>query len=592
MSESSKDKGCVKGGSFLVRETLPDEIFTPEDFTSEQRMYAKTAQDFVKNEVLPLSDKIEVKEPGVVKGLLAKAGELGLMMADVPEEYGGLGLDKASSALIAESISGQGSFSVAFSAHVGIATLPIVYYGTPELKEKYLPGLADGSAVGCYCLTEPSSGSDALSIRTKATLSKDGKHYILNGTKQFITNGGIADTFVVFAKVDGEQFTGFMLDKNMPGVKIGPEEHKMGIAGTSTTQVILEDAEVPVGNVLGEIGKGHKIAFNILNVGRFKLGAACVGAAKRALEHALAYALERKQFGKRIAEFGLIREKLGGMFARTYAAEAMVYRTVGMIDRLYSSGESETALKSIEEYSVECASVKVYLSEALDYVVDENVQILGGYGYCAEYPAERHYRDSRINRIFEGTNEINRMLIPGMLLKKAMKGEIPMLQAAKTVWDELMGVPTFGLEDETGLLAAEKKVVENLKKIFLFVGGAAAQKLGDKLAENECALSRMADLAMSAYASESAVLRALKDAAKRGEEAAALSIMAARVTCEDAMTKADGLARETMASFEEGDALATMQAALRRLLRRNPVNAVGLRDAIAAKLVELERVPL
>jgi len=592
MSESSEDKGCVKGGSFLVRETLPDEIFTPEDFTSEQRMYAKTAQDFVKNEVLPLSEKIEVKEPGVVKGLLAKAGELGLMMADVPEEYGGLGLDKASSALIAESISGQGSFSVAFSAHVGIATLPIVYYGTPELKEKYLPGLADGSMVGCYCLTEPSSGSDALSIRTKATLSKDGKHYVLNGTKQFITNGAIADTFVVFAKVDGEQFTGFMLDKNMSGVKIGPEEHKMGIAGTSTTQVILEDAEVPVGNVLGEIGKGHKIAFNILNVGRFKLGAACVGASKRALEHALAYALERKQFGKKIAEFGLIREKLGGMFARTYAAESMVYRTVGMIDQLYSSGESETALKSIEEYSVECASVKVYLSETLDYVVDETVQILGGYGYCAEYPAERHYRDSRINRIFEGTNEINRMLIPGMLLKKAMKGEIPMLQAAKTVWEELMGVPTFGLEDETGLLAAEKKVVENLKKIFLFVGGAAAQKLGDKLAENQCALSRMADLAMGAYASESAVLRALKDAAKRGEEAAALSIMAARITCEDSMTKADGLARETMASFEEGDALATMQAALRRLLRRSPVNTVGLRDAIAAKLVELERVPL
>lgn len=588
MSEAS----YIKGGSFLVRDTAPGEIFTPEDLTSEQLQFAKTARDFVVNEAIPVSDQIENKEFDVTRGLFRKAGELGLLMADVPEEYGGLGLDKASSALITENMSGQGSFSVMYGAHVGIGTLPIVYYGTPELKQKYLPGLADGSTVGCYCLTEPQAGSDALSGRTKAVLSADGTHYVLNGTKQFITNGGLAQVFIVFAKIDGEHFTGFVLDRDTPGLTVGPEEHKLGIQGSSTTTVILEDARVPAGNVLGAIGQGHKIAFNILNIGRFKLGAGCVGSCRFAIEHSLAYALERKQFGKRLADFGLIREKLAEMVVRTYAAQATVYRTVGLIDHLLASGgaHGESALQSIEEYSVECAMVKVIGSEALDYVVDEAVQVYGGYGYCAEYPVERYYRDSRINRIFEGTNEINRMLVPGMLLRKAMKGEIPLFQAAKALQEELMGIPSFDLEAETGLLDAEGKLVANLKKIALFVAGVAAQKYGKALAEQQVVLSRLADLCIGAYTAESTLLRALKDAGKRGETAAALPVAVARIACEEALTRAEGLARETLAAMESGDTLTTMLAALRRLLRRTPADTVALRDQIAARLVEMERL--
>jgi alkylation response protein AidB-like acyl-CoA dehydrogenase len=588
MSEAS----YVKGGSFLVRDTAPGEIFTPEDLTSEQLQFAKTARDFVVNEAIPVSDPIENKEFEVTLGLFRKAGELGLLMADVPEEYGGLGLDKASSALITENMSGQGSFSVMYGAHVGIGTLPIVYYGTPELKQKYLPGLADGSTVGCYCLTEPQAGSDALSGRTKAVLSPDGTHYVLNGTKQFITNGGLAQVFIVFAKIDGEHFTGFVLDRNTPGLTVGPEEHKLGIRGSSTTTVILEDARVPTGNVLGEIGQGHKIAFNILNIGRFKLGAGCVGSCRFAIEHSLAYALERKQFGRRLADFGLIREKLAEMVVRTYAAQAAVYRTVGLIDHLLASGGAHgaAALQSIEEYSVECAMVKVIGSEALDYVVDEAVQVFGGYGYCAEYPVERYYRDSRINRIFEGTNEINRMLVPGMLLRKAMKGEIPLFQAAKALQEELMGIPSFDLEAETGLLDAEVKLVANLKKIALFVAGVAAQKHGKALAEQQVVLSRLADLCIAAYTAESTLLRALKDAGKRGEAAAAVPVAIARIACEEAMSRAEGFARETLAAMESGDTLTTMLAALRRLLRRTPADTVALRDQIAARLVEMERL--
>lgn len=586
------DVSYVKGGSFLVRDTAPGDIFTPEDLTPEQLQFAKTARDFVVNEAIPASDAIENKEFEVTRKLFRKAGELGLLMADVPEEYGGLGLDKASSALITENMSGQGSFSVMYGAHVGIGTLPIVYYGTPELKRKYLPGLADGSTVGCYCLTEPQAGSDALSGRTKAVLSADGTHYVLNGTKQFITNGGLAQVFIVFAKIDGEHFTGFVLDRDTPGLTVGPEEHKLGIRGSSTTTVILEDARVPAGNVLGEIGQGHKIAFNILNIGRFKLGAGCVGSCRFAIEHALAYALERKQFGKRLADFGLIREKLAEMVVRTYAAQSAVYRTVGLIDHLLASGgaHGEAALQSIEEYSVECAMVKVLGSEALDYVVDEAVQVFGGYGYCAEYPVERYYRDSRINRIFEGTNEINRMLVPGMLLRKAMKGEIPLFQAAKALQEELMGIPTFDFEAEAGLLEAEAKLVANLKKIALFVAGVAAQKYGKALAEQQVVLSRLADLCIAAYTAESTLLRALKDAGKRGEAAAAVPVAIARIACEQAMSRVEGLAREALAAMESGDTLTTMLAALRRLLRRTPADTVALRDRIAAKLVEMERL--
>ncbi|MFU8856581.1 MAG: acyl-CoA dehydrogenase family protein [Deferrisomatales bacterium] len=582
----------VRGGSFLVRESQPDDIFTPEDFTSEQLQFAKTARDFIENDVLPVSDRIEAKEPGLSEALMRKAGELGLLMADVPEEFGGLGLDKASSALITESISGQGSFSVTYGAHVGIGTLPLIYYASPEVKRQFLPGLADGSRIGCYCLTEPTSGSDALSIRTKAVLSEDKTHYVLNGTKMWITNGGSAQVFTVFAKVDGELFTGFVMGRDTPGLTVGPEEHKLGIVGSSTTTVILEDARVPVENVLGEVGKGHKIAFNILNIGRFKLGAGCVGSCKRALAHALAYALERKQFGKRLAELGLIREKLARMAVRTYAAESAVYRTVGLIDHILHSGEAhgEAALQSIEEYSVECALVKLLGSEVLDFVVDETLQIYGGYGYSSEYPAERYYRDSRINRIFEGTNEINRLLVPGMLLRKAMKGEIPLFAAAKTLQEELMGIPSFDLDAEAGLLDPEKKIVANLKKICLFVAGVAAQKYGKDLAEKQAVLARLADLVLAAFTAESTLLRALKDAGRRGEEAAAFPVAAARITCEEAVSQAESLAREGLAAMEAGDTLNTMLAALRRLLRRTPADTVALREQIATRLVEHERL--
>ncbi|MDW7710297.1 MAG: acyl-CoA dehydrogenase family protein [Deferrisomatales bacterium] len=582
----------VRGGSFLVRESQPDDIFTPEDFTSEQLQFAKTARDFIENDVLPVSDRLEAKEPGLSEALMRKAGELGLLMADVPEEYGGLGLDKASSALITENISGQGSFSVTYGAHVGIGTLPLVYYGSPEVKREFLPGLADGSRIGCYCLTEPTSGSDALSIRTKAVLSEDETHYVLNGTKMWITNGGSAQVFTVFAKVDGELFTGFVMGRDTPGLSVGPEEHKLGIVGSSTTTVVLEDTRVPVGNVLGEVGKGHKIAFNILNIGRFKLGAGCVGSCKRALAHALAYALERRQFGKRLAELGLIREKLARMAVRTYAAESAVYRTVGLIDHILRSGEAhgEAALQSIEEYSVECALVKLLGSEALDFVVDETLQIYGGYGYSSEYPAERYYRDSRINRIFEGTNEINRLLVPGMLLRKAMKGEIPLFAAAKALQEELLGIPSFDLDAEAGLLDPEKKIVANLKKIFLLVAGVAAQKYGKDLAEQQPVLARLADLALAAFTAESTLLRALKDAGRRGEEAAAFPVAAARITCEEAVSQAESLAREGLAAMEAGDTLNTMLAALRRLLRRTPADTVALREQIATRLVEMERL--
>ncbi len=579
----------IKGGSFLVRETQPDEVFTPEDLSSEHLQFAKTTRDFVVNEVLPLNDAIEAKDPGLLRDLMRKAGELGLLMVDVPEAYGGLGMDKASSMVVAESAAVQGSFSVAFGAHTGIGTLPIIHYGTEEQKQKYLPGLADGSLVGCYCLTEPAAGSDALSGKAKAVLTEDGKHYIINGTKQFITNGGFADVFIVFAKIDGEQFTGFVLDKETPGLSTGPEEHKLGIHGSSTTTVLLENARVPVENVLGEIGQGHKIAFNVLNIGRFKLGAAAVGGAKLALEHSLAYALERKQFGKPLAAFGMIREKLAEMYARIYATQAMAYRTVGLIDQRLHTEEGSNALQSIEEYSVECAMLKVYGSEVLDYAVDENVQILGGYGYCAEYPAERAYRDSRINRIFEGTNEINRLLIPGMLLRKAMKGELPLFQAAKSLQEELMDIPSLDADQDLELLAAERKVVANIKKMTLFVAGVAAQKYGTKLADQQAVLARLADLCMAAYGAESALLRALKDVSVRGEQAAALPVAAARITCEQAASLAEARARDALAAMETGDTLMTMMAGLRRLARRTPANTVALREVIAAQLIEMER---
>src|SRR5438309_1673303 len=478
----------VKGGSFLIEERQPQDIFTMEDLTEEHRQIAKTAVEFTANEVMPAAAEIEAKNFTVTRSLLRKAGDLGLMSVDIPEAYGGLEMDKVTSALIAESISRLASFSVAFSAHVRIGTLPIVWYGTEEQKRKYLPKLGTGEWIGAYALSESSSASDAMNCRTRAVLSEDGTHYVLNGEKMWITNSGFADVFTVFAKVDGEKFTAFIIERNTPGFSVGAEEHKLGIRGSSTCPLILADCQVPVENLLGEVGKGHHIAFNILNIGRFKLGAACVGGARNGLQDAIGYAKERKAFGKTIAEFGLIQEKLAESAAGIYAGEAMVYRTIGMIDAALAdvdasaAGASREIQKRIEEYAVECSILKVWGSEMLDMVVDHVLQIFAGYGYVEEYPAERAYRDSRINRIFEGTNEINRLIITGWLMKRAMAGQLPLLGAIKQVMEEVISGPTAAEEIE-GPLGAEHKMLTAAKKSALFAAGAASQKYGQGLAE-------------------------------------------------------------------------------------------------------------
>src|SRR5271157_3730644 len=466
----------VKGGSFLTEERDPQDVFTPEDLSEEHRQIAKTAIDFTQNEVLPAAAEIEAKNFVVTRGLLRKAGELGLMGVDVPEAYGGLEMDKVTSALIAESISKLASFSVAFSAHEGIGTLPIVWYGTEEQKRKYLPKLATGEWIGAYALSESSSASDAMNCRTRAVLAEDGKHYVLNGEKMWITNSGFADLFIVFAKSEGEKLSAFLIERNTPGFSIGAEEHKLGIRGSSTCPLILADCRVPVQNLLGEAGKGHHIAFNTLNIGRFKLGAACVGGARQVLQDAIQYAKERKAFGKTIAEFGLIQEKLAESAAGIYAGESLVYRTIGMIDAAladvdtHAPGASREIQERIEEYAVECSIVKVWVSEMLDMVVDHVLQIYAGYGYVEEYPAERAYRDSRINRIFEGTNEINRLIITGFLMKRAAAGQLPLLAAMRRVMDEVMA-PAAAQEDREGPLAAEHKLLANAKKLSLFAAG-------------------------------------------------------------------------------------------------------------------------
>src|SRR3954462_14913025 len=505
----------VKGGSFLTEERDPQDVFTPEDLSEEHRQIAKTAIDFIQNEVMAAAGEIEAKNYEVTKGLLRKAGELGLMSVDIPEAYGGLEMDKVTSALIAESISKLASFSVAFSAHVGIGTLPIVWYGTEAQKQKYLPKLASGEWIGAYALSESSSASDAMNCRTRAVLSPDGTHYVLNGEKMWITNSGFADVFTVFAKVDGEKFTAFIIERNTPGFTIGAEEHKRGIRGSSTCPLVLADCRVPVENVVGEIGKGHHIAFNILNIGRFKLGAACVGGARNGLQNAIAYAKDRKAFGKSISEFGLIQEKLAECATGVYAAESLAYRTIGMIDAALSDldanaeGASREIQKRIEEYAVECSILKVWGSEMLDMVVDHVVQIYAGYGYVEEYPAERAYRDSRINRIFEGTNEINRLIITGWLMKRAMSGQLALMPAIKRIMDEVMSGPSAPVEIE-GPLAAEHQLLRNAKKLTLFAAGSASQKHMQALADQQEIMGALADCIAEVYALESCILRAEK----------------------------------------------------------------------------------
>ena len=581
----------ARGASFLLSPTDLQDVFTPGEFTPEQRMFAKAARDFVEREVFPVSDRIEAKEDGLMAALIRKSGELGLLAADIPEEYGGLGLDKTTSALIFESLAGQGSFLVVFGGQVGIGCLPIVYYGTHDTRMKYLPSIADGTKIGCFALTEPAAGSDAMACRTKAVLSGDGSHYVLNGTKQFITSAGIADIFIVFAKVDGAGLTGFVLERDTPGLSIGPEEHKMGLHGTVTNTVLLDDARVPAENVLGEVGRGHKIAFNILNIGRFKIGSSAVGACKLAIQHALTYCLERKQFGRRLAEFGAIREKLAEMFARTYAAEAVAYRTVGLIDRLLGqkgNDPGEASLRAIEEYAVECAMVKVIGSETLDYVADEAMQCFGGYGYCADYPLERFYRDSRVNRIFEGTNEINRQLIPTMMLRKAAAGEIPLQAALDSAGaGQWARAPSAG----DGPLGTERGAVERLKELCLFSTALAVRRHGKSLSAEQALLSRLADLMMAVYRAESTLLRALKDAARKGQATASLAVAAARIVCEEAMDRGETLARQVLAGTETGAGLQQGLAVIAGLSERIPTDTLALREEIAARLVEVEHLP-
>src|SRR5450755_4466101 len=519
----------ISGGSFLLEERKVDEVFTPEDFTEQHQLIGQTADEFAVKEILPNAEKMEHKDFSISRDLLKKAGELGLSGVEIPEAYGGLEMDKVTAAVIADHIAKYAGFATTWGAHSGIGMLPIVYFGTEEQKHRYLPRLASGEIVGAYALSEASSGSDALNCRARAELSSDGKHYVLNGEKMWITNAGFADLFTVFAKVNGEKFSAFLVERNFPGFSIGAEEHKMGIRGSSTCPIILNDCKVPVENLLGEIGKGHVIAFNILNVGRFKLGAMCVGGARVSLENAIGYAKQRKAFGKTIGDFGLVREKLANMAVGIFTGESMVFRTVGMMDEALSEidkAKPEAARetrKAIEEYAVECSIIKVWGSEMVDFVVDETVQIYGGYGFVEEYPAERAYRDARINRIFEGTNEINRLIITGFLLKRATSGQLPLMPAIKKLMDEVLSGPSLG-EDFEGPLAEERKLVSSAKKLTLFAAGTASQKYMQAIQDQQEVMGAIADMTIETYAMESAVLRAQKIVAAKGESAAALPI--------------------------------------------------------------------
>ncbi len=577
----------ISGGSFLIEERNLDEVFTPEDFTDEHRQIAQTTDEFALKEIAPAADKLEKKDWALTRELLKKASELGLTSVEIPEAYGGMDMDKVSAAIVAEHIAKYGSFVVTFGGHSGIGTLPIVYFGTEEQKRKYLPKLATAEFVGAYALSESSSGSDALNCRTKAVLSPDGKHYILNGEKMWITNASFADVFIVFAKVDGEKFTAFIIEKTFPGFAVGAEEHKMGIRGSSTCPLILNDCQVPVENLLGDIGKGHIIAFNILNVGRFKLGAGCIGGTRTALQDAIGYAKQRKAFNTTISHFGLIREMIADMAVDIWTGESAVYRTVGMMDVALgeidkSSPEAAREIrKAIEEYAVECSIIKVWGSEALDRAVDATVQVYGGYGFVEEYPAERAYRDSRVNRIFEGTNEINRLIITGFLMKRAMTGQLPLMPAIKRLMDEVLGGPSMS-ETPEGPLAAERAIVTNAKKIALFTAGASSQKYMQKLVDQQEIMGALADIIIETYCMDSAVLRAEKLVGRDAD----LAIAMTQVYVARAMETIEAAARKVIAAIAEGDLLRTQMAILRRLLKYEPINTIALREKIAARVIE------
>src|SRR5215472_463944 len=592
----------LAGGSFLIEEHSTDQVFTPEDLSEEHLQIAQTTDEFARNEILPNVEKIEHKEFDVTRGLIRKACEIGIANVDIPEQYGGSDMDKIASAIINEHMSVSGSFSVAYGGHTGIGTLPIVYFGTPEQKAKYLPKLASGELIAAYALSESTSASDAMNARTKAVLSPDGKEWILNGEKMWITNGGFADVFIIFAKVEGEQFgekisasiSAFIVERGFPGFQSGAEEKKMGIRGSSTTPIILNDCRVPKENLLGEIGKGHVIAFNTLNIGRYKLGAGVVGGARNALNNSIGYAKQRKAFGKTLADFGIIQEKLANMAAGIYTGECMSYRTVGMIDAAMSEIDKnspdvykETA-KGIEEYAVECSILKVFGSEMLDYVVDETVQVYGGYGFVEEYPAERSYRDSRVNRIFEGTNEINRMIITGWLLKRAMKGQLPLMPATKKLTDEIMSGPSTA-EPLEGPLAAERTLVSNAKKAGLLLAGAAVQKYMAAIEKEQEILAAIADMVIELYAMDSVVLRTQKLIERQGEGKSQMAIAMCQVSLTHSLDKVEAAAKKVVAAVAEGDMLRTQLVILRRLFKHEPFNVIALTQQIAHRLLEAGR---
>jgi alkylation response protein AidB-like acyl-CoA dehydrogenase len=584
----------LKGGEFLIAETPCEDIFTPEDFSDEHKQIAETTAQFVENEILPNVEEIDKQNFDLVVEGMTKAGELGLLMMDSPEEYGGLELDKVSGMLVGEKISYSGAFSVAFTCHTGIGTLPLIYYGTPEQKEKYLEKLTSGEWISAYCLTEPGSGSDALGAQASAILSEDGKHYILNGTKQFITNGGFAELFTVFAKIDKEHFTAFLVEKSYEGLIVGPEEKKLGIKGSSTTQIILDNCKVPVENLLGEKGRGHKIAFNVLNIGRFKLGACVTGAAKGALVDGIKYANERKQFNTPIAEFGAISEKIADLTAEIFASESLVYRLAGLLDEKLATIEKgidnyyEEYLKGIEEYAPECGISKVFCSEMLARTVDEVLQIHGGYGFVSDYPAERYYRDERINRIFEGTNEINRLLIPGMILTKSMKGELPLQAEAMKAFEALM-TPSFEELDDEILFVHEKALIKNLKTLFLILAGAGVQKYMDKLANEQEILLTAADVAIQIYALESTVLRAEKNFSKVSERKQGILKAVVKVFAFQATEIAGTAAKKGAFYVEEGDTLTMILSGVRRFAKYDATGLLAAKRLLAKAACEEEK---
>jgi alkylation response protein AidB-like acyl-CoA dehydrogenase len=585
---------ALKGAEWLIKESNATTTFIPEDFSEEQQMIMDMCQQYLDAEVLPIVDRIDKLEPGLMPSLMDKAGELGLLGVSIPEAYGGLGKPFIESMIVAEGLGGGHSFSVAMAAHTGIGTLPILYFGTEAQKQKYIPKLASGEWKGAYGLTEPNSGSDALSAKTTARLSEDGTHYILNGQKCWITNGGFADVYTVFAKIDGDKFTGFIVERGMEGFTQGPEEHKMGIKGSSTVQLYFQDCKVPVENVLGDIGKGHIIAFNILNIGRLKLDAATLGGAKRSISVSVQYANTREQFKQPISNFGAIKYKLAEMAVRCWADESALYRTSHFIQEkeheLQAEGKpfAEALLGAAEEYAIECAIMKVHGSELLDYVVDEGVQIHGGNGFSDEYPISRAYRDSRINRIYEWTNEINRLLTVDMVLKRAMKGKLDLMGPAMAVQKELMSIPDFGAEDE-GFFAAEEKAVQNMKKAILMVAGGAVQKLMMKIEQEQEILMNIADMAIKTYVAESCLLRAKKLYDLRGEQGAASAIDMLRIYLNDAVDVVNKNGKEAINGFADGDEQRMMLLGLKRFTKYGPFNSKDARRRIADQLISAGR---